>query len=365
MERKKLKISILLPSVGVAGGVRSTVRISSELLTRGHKVQILYRNDALAFRRKLQKTYVKLRYGPGHDWLSEFKGQAFIYDRLDRYEFAPDEFIISVCNRTAADMWNLPENTGIKVFHCRGVDVLDWEGMLEVWRLPIPKIVVSPHLVEKFQKEVSQSVVGVAPNGVDTKEYFPCVPESERRGIGSLFGWGKAKDPASTLETMRIVGRRLPDVPRYMFSSGRRPGGARGINFQRLPSLEQARKIYSSCKVWFLSSISEGLPNPILEAMACGCAVVSTACGGPEDIIKGGENGFLVDVGNTQAMAYKIMLLYRNEQLRKKICANAMKTVQEYSWPKAAEKLEKHLYSIYENHIRKRRISGNTHERPK
>lgn len=357
MKKNKLKISYLLPAVGVAGGVRSTVRISNELLTRGHKVRILYRNDPPRLRRKLQKTYVKLRYRPGPDWLSEFKGEVIVYERLDPQEFAPDELIISVCNRTAADMWSLPENTGIKVFHCRGVDVLDWEGMLETWRLPVPKIVTSTRLVEQFQKEVSQSVVGVAPNGVDTKEYFPCVPESERRGIGSLFGWGKAKDPASMLETMRIVGKRLPDVPRLLFSSGRRPWGTRGINFQRLPSLEQARKIYSSCKVWFLSSISEGFSNPILEAMACGCAVVSTACGGPEDIINDGENGFLVDIGNPQAMAYKIMLLYRNEQLRKKICANAMKTVQEYSWPQAAEKLEKHLYSIYEDRIGKKEAS--------
>ena len=233
------------------------------------------------------------------------------------------------------------------------MDVLDWQGMLETWNLPVPKIVSSTKLVKTFQKEVQQSVVGVAPNGVDTKEYFPCIPESERRGIGSLFGWGKAKDPTSMLETMQIIGKRLPDVPRYLFSSGRRPSGTRGIDFQRLPSLARARSIYSSCKVWFLSSISEGFGNPILEAMACGCAVVSTVCGGPEDIIKDGENGFLVDVGNTQAMAHKITLLYKDEQLRKRICDNAMKTVQQYSWSNAAEKLEKLLYLIYETHFKK------------
>jgi glycosyltransferase involved in cell wall biosynthesis len=167
--------------------------------------------------------------------------------------------------------------------------------------------------------------------------------------VGCIFHWGKAKDPASTIEVMKIIKQRMPDVPRYMFSSGRRPAGTKGIHYRRLPSIEQTREIYSKCKVWFLTSISEGFGNPILEAMACGCAVVSTDCGGPHDIIKHGENGFLVDVGNTQAIAEKTTRLLKDDQLRKKIRANAMKTAQQYSWPKAAAELEKLLYSIYES----------------
>jgi glycosyltransferase involved in cell wall biosynthesis len=189
-------------------------------------------------------------------------------------------------------------------------------------------------------------------NGVDTKEYFFSIQDSEREGVGSIFGWSKAKDPDSIIEIMQMLGRRLPGVSRYLFSNGKKPNGIEGVSFKRLPTVETARRIYSSRKVWFLSSFSEGCPNPLLEAMACGCAVVSTDCGGPSDIIKDGVNGFLAQVGDTETMVDKIVLLYRDEQLRNRICANAMKTVKKFSWPKAVDKLESYLITIYDNEHR-------------
>ncbi|GAG17994.1 unnamed protein product, partial [marine sediment metagenome] len=170
--------------------------------------------------------------------------------------------------------------------------------------------------------------------------------------IGSTFGWSKAKDPESIIDIMQMLGRKLPRVPQYLFSSGKKPKGIKGVHFKRLPSLKEARRIYSSCKVWFLASLQEGFGNPILEAMACGCAVVSTDCGGPSDIIEDGVNGFLVEVGDTETMVDKIMLLYNNEQLRNQICANAIETVESYSWPKAVDKLEGYLTTIYDNEHR-------------
>jgi glycosyltransferase involved in cell wall biosynthesis len=190
------------------------------------------------------------------------------------------------------------------------------------------------------------------PNGVNTKEYFPAIPDSERDGIGSIFGWSKAKDPESIIDIMQMLSRRLPGVPQYMFSNGKKPKGVNGVHFKRLPSLKEARRIYSSCKVWFLASIQEGFGNPILEAMACGCAVVSTDCGGPGDVIEDGVNGFLAEVGDTETMVDKIVLLYNDEQLRNHMCANAIKTVESYSWPKVVDKLEGYLLSIYDNEHR-------------
>jgi len=351
MERKKLNISLLLPNRGIGGGVRSTARVGNELLSRGHCVRIFYRKRAVRLRHRLGNIYRSIRYGPSHDWLTTFTGFSAGYVKLEATDFAPDELIVSMCAQTTLDMWKLSPDVGIKVLYCRGAEIENWDKMLESWKLPIPKIVTSSRLAKMVNKEVGQSVVGIVPNGVDTDIYYPSVPECERIGIGASYRTSQSKDPVSTIQVMEMLRRKLPNIPRYIYSSARKPRELKGVHYTCFPILEKARDIYSSCKVWFLTSIKEGFGNPILEAMACGCVVVSTDCGGPGDIICDGENGFLVDVGNTGAMVYKIELLCKDEQLRKQMSANAIQTARRFTWPGAVDKLEGYLYSIYDKSI--------------
>lgn len=66
--------------------------------------------------------------------------------------------------------------------------------------------------------------------------------------------------------------------------------------------------------VFALSSRYEGLPNVLIQAMVCGCPVVSTDCpSGPRDILDGGRYGFLVPVGDAEAMAKAILKVLAGE----------------------------------------------------
>ncbi len=60
------------------------------------------------------------------------------------------------------------------------------------------------------------------------------------------------------------------------------------------------------------SSLTEGCPNALMQALACGTAIVSTDCvGGCSEILEGGRWGRLVPIGDVQAMADAVLATLR------------------------------------------------------
>ena len=72
-----------------------------------------------------------------------------------------------------------------------------------------------------------------------------------------------------------------------------------------LPGFAQNPFAYMArADVFALSSAFEGLPGVLIQALACGCPVVSTNCpSGPDEILEGGRHGRLVPVGDASALA--------------------------------------------------------------
>lgn len=74
----------------------------------------------------------------------------------------------------------------------------------------------------------------------------------------------------------------------------------------------------------------DGIPNVLVEAMAAGLPVVSTAVSGIPELIESGENGLLVPEGDDAALAAAIELLLQDGALRARLARNARATVEQH-----------------------------------
>ena len=107
-----------------------------------------------------------------------------------------------------------------------------------------------------------------------------------------------------------------------------------GIDFSRChlygPTTE-VKKEYLQSSLFVLPSRYEGFGLVLIEAMACGLPIVSFDCeNGPRNIVRDGQNGFLVQPFDVDAFAERLLTLMRDEELRHKMGAEARQSSRQY-----------------------------------
>ena len=90
------------------------------------------------------------------------------------------------------------------------------------------------------------------------------------------------------------------------------------------------KEVFQESDLFILSSDFEGMPNALLEAMACGLPCISTDCPtGPSDLIENGINGLLVPVRDTQKLSQAISFMYENPRLAREMGGRAKETIRQ------------------------------------
>jgi len=87
--------------------------------------------------------------------------------------------------------------------------------------------------------------------------------------------------------------------------------------------IEDTSAMMNSIDILVHPALTEGSGRVIMEAMAAGKPVVAMKSGGVQELIRDGENGFLIQPGNDQDLAVKVKLLLEDENLRQNIAGNA------------------------------------------
>lgn len=103
---------------------------------------------------------------------------------------------------------------------------------------------------------------------------------------------------------------------------------------------KELSQLLTEIDIKVISSISEGFPLTLLEAMASQCAIVSTKVGGIGEIIIDGETGFLVSPEDPESLAQRILKLLEDPQLCKDMAQKAHEAVHKYDVSHTVRKLE-------------------------
>lgn len=106
-------------------------------------------------------------------------------------------------------------------------------------------------------------------------------------------------------------------------------------------SRKELLELYNAADLFVLASYTEGLPFSLLEAMACENICVSTPVGDVGRVIREGDNGFLVRIGDSIALAKKMReILSLSDEQKSRICTQARKTIEtDFDLRKMTEKM--------------------------
>lgn len=109
------------------------------------------------------------------------------------------------------------------------------------------------------------------------------------------------------------------------------------VQFEGQKDKSEIVSYYQNADLFILPSAKEGMPNVVLEAMACGLPIVMTPCEGSKELI--GENGKVVSV---QEFEKEIEKIVSNDDIRKAMARESRRRVEEeFSWNSTIDKYEK------------------------
>lgn len=168
--------------------------------------------------------------------------------------------------------------------------------------------------------------------------FFDEPPADTRRGIVAVGRLNEQKNHALLLRAYAALG----DVEDKLTIYGEGPlrpaleALARELGIAdrvRLPGQsENVARDVKTAKLFVLPSDYEGMPNVLLEAMALGlpCIATDCPCGGPRAVIRSGENGVLIPVGDEKALRDAMRALLEDEDKRAALGRAARETAEDF-----------------------------------
>jgi glycosyltransferase involved in cell wall biosynthesis len=354
-----MKITFVTSGWGLSGGDRVIAIYAERLLRRGHDVLLVAPPKPAPSPMEQVKSLVK-----GKGWIKQESEPTHLSEdvprlRLDRWRPVTDQdvpdadVVVATWWETGEWVGKLSRRKGAKAFfiqHYEAFEYLPKDRVDAVWRLPMHKITISKWLVDLAREKFGDDRVSLVFNSVETSQFHaPPRGKAPVPSIGMLYSdtyWKGVDVSLAALKKLKVAPTQL-----VVFSANVSPPGAAnlplpaGVRYYFRPEQDKIRDIYAECDVWLCGSRAEGFHLPPLEAMACRCPVVSTAVGGPLDIIEDGVNGYLVPLEDAAGLADRLdRVLSLSDPEWRKLSDGALATATRYTWDDATDLFEQGLH---------------------
>jgi glycosyltransferase involved in cell wall biosynthesis len=116
---------------------------------------------------------------------------------------------------------------------------------------------------------------------------------------------------------------------------------AEGLNIRFVGEVLEVGDIYTQGRFFVLPSVSEGLPQAILEAMSYGLPVIATKVGGVPEIIEHGKTGFLVEPRDQAELRKYMEMLIRDRDLNSRMSTDCLSEIRKYTWDNIIAKFDR------------------------
>jgi glycosyltransferase involved in cell wall biosynthesis len=354
-----MRITFIIPPVSLGGGTRVVAIYAQALVRMGHVVRIISPPpQSMSLRQKL-KSWIKghRRWNDQQPPISHLDDSGLDHHVLDRWRPVNDgdvpdaDVVIATWWETAEWVNALSPTKGAKVYFIQHHEIFPYlpvERCKATYRMPLHKIVVARWLQQVMSTQYGDDVVDLVPNSVDRLQFFAADRGKQSiPTVGVLYSTAPSKGLGVSFAALQVVRAKFPDLRTISFGSeqpSHQLALPKGAEFFFCSPQDQIRNLYSQCDVWLTASRSEGFNLPAMEAMACRTPVVSTRTGWPEEAIKTGINGVLVDVDDPIGLAKGIeWVLSRSDEDWSGLSSNAYATVASSSWQASAELFERTL----------------------
>ena len=245
------------------------------------------------------------------------------------------------------DLWKGFDKSINKATKVIAVSEKSADALHTIYGVPHPVVVKGPLLPDPFE-------YGWQSNKNNYKDGHPLTITT----IARLF---PMKGLNYLLESAAYVKAIHPDVQFRVFGEGElrdelmAKAKELGLDGEKIfagkfTNREELTDIMAGTDIFLLSSVLEGQPLAILEAMAYGCPVIATAVGGIPELIQDGVNGLLCKPADPQCLAQKILMLIENSALRSSLGSAARASYEQ--GPFQIKTVSTRFVSIYEDVLR-------------